>query len=166
MIFDRWLSRASSSPPAAAVRPLAPADATTVAAIHAASFARGWEAGEFERLIAAGNSVGDGILAPDGRTLDGFALSRVAADEAEILTIAVAKARRGRGLGRRLLAHHLGSLAARGARRVFLEVEAENAAALALYRGFGFEEIGRRQGYYRKADGSTATAIVMARDLL
>lgn len=165
MILDRWLSRASSILPAAFVRPLSPADAAAVAAIHAASFARGWEASEFERLIAAGSNVAEGVFPAEGRALEGFALSRVAVDEAEILTIAVAEARRGRGLARRLLGHHLGSLAGRGARRIFLEVEAENASALALYRRFGFEEVGRRNGYYRKADGSTATALVMARDL-
>ncbi|CUA88712.1 ribosomal-protein-alanine acetyltransferase [Chelatococcus sambhunathii] len=165
MILDRWLGRASSSFPAAFVRPLSPADAAAVAAIHATSFARGWEASEFERLIAAGSNVAEGVLAADSRALDGFALSRVAADDAEILTIAVAEARRGRGLARHLLAHHLGSLAGRGARRIFLEVEAENGPALALYRRFGFEEVGRRDGYYRKGDGSTATALVMARDL-
>jgi ribosomal-protein-alanine N-acetyltransferase len=51
------------------------------------------------------------------------------------------------------------------ARRLVLEVAADNAAALRLYARFGFQRIGERQGYYARPDGSPATAIVMARDV-
>ena len=85
----------------------------------------------------------------------------MAADEAEILSVAIAPAWRGRGLARPLLDLHLRRLAGLGARAVFLEVDEHNAPACRLYRRAGFHEVGRRQGYY---DGG-ATALVLRRDL-
>ena len=60
----------------------------------------------------------------------------------------------------------LEDLATTAARRLFLEVAADNPAALRLYGRLGFAKIGEREGYYTRADGRPATAIVMARDLL
>jgi ribosomal-protein-alanine N-acetyltransferase len=51
------------------------------------------------------------------------------------------------------------------ARRLFLEVAADNPAALTLYGKLGFARLSERQGYYARPDGRPATAIVMARDL-
>jgi ribosomal-protein-alanine N-acetyltransferase len=104
-------------------------------------------------------------LDPVEATLRGFVLSRAAADEAEILTIAVDPALRKGGVGRDLLRAHLGQAAAAGARRLFLEVDADNAAALALYARFQFVKVGERKGYYKRPDGKAATALVMRRDL-
>ena len=81
----------------------------------------------------------------------GFILSRLVAGEAEILSVAVAAARRGKGLARRLLDLHLRRLAGLGARTVFLEVDEGNEPARRLYRRAGFREVGRREGYYRDA---------------
>ena len=91
----------------------------------------------------------------------GFILSRLAAGEAEILSVAIAPAWRGRGLARPLLDLHLRRLAGLGARAVFLEVDENNAPARALYRRAGFRDVGRRQGYYQ----SGASALVLRRDL-
>ena len=95
----------------------------------------------------------------------GFAVSRMAADEAEILSIAVAARERGRGLSRGLLATHLGHLAGRGVRIVFLEVEENNQPATRLYAKAGFAVVGRRERYYREAGGEERNALVMRRDL-
>ncbi len=95
------------------------------------------------------------------RTMVGFIMSRMAADEAEILSVAIAPARRGRGFSRPLLDFHLRSLAGLGARTVFLEVDEHNAPACRLYGGAAFHEVGRRQGYYQGG----ATALVLRRDL-
>eukprot|EP01042_Synura_sphagnicola_P035465 gene35465-biopygen34027 len=92
-------------------------------------------------------------------------MSRVAADEAEVLSIVVAGDRRRSGLGQTLLCAHMAQLAARGATRLFLEVEDGNAPAIALYRRLGFETVGRREGYYPKPDGTRVAALVMRRDL-
>ena len=48
---------------------------------------------------------------------------------------------RGLGLGRALLARSLRGFAARGYRRVYLEVTAENAAAVGMYRSLGFRPV-------------------------
>jgi ribosomal-protein-alanine N-acetyltransferase len=95
-------------------------DAAAIAALHAKSFQRGWSEDEVEGLLAERNVIGHRALA--GTRLAGFILSRLAADEAEILSVAVDRAYQGRGLGRRLLMQHLGRLAGYGAQTVFLEV--------------------------------------------
>ena len=129
-----------------------------LAAIHAACFTvpRPWSAAELADLIASPST----LLA---EASDGFALARVAADEAELLTIAVRPEARGRGLGSALLRDVLAAAAARGAGRMVLEVAADNAAALALYRREGFAECGRRRGYYAAPDGRRIDALIMAR---
>jgi ribosomal-protein-alanine N-acetyltransferase len=97
--------------------------------------------------------------------LVGFILSRVAADQAEILSIAVDASARGRKLGRELLRRNLQRLAGHGVASVFLEVDAANLPARRLYAGMGFEEVGRREGYYRDAQGKNSAALVLRRDL-
>jgi ribosomal-protein-alanine N-acetyltransferase len=134
-------------------------DAGAIADLHAASFQRGWGEDEVYRLLVDSNVVAHRIL--QGRKLIGFALSRLAAGEAEILSIAIAPQRRGRGLSRSLLDLHLRRLAGLGARAVFLEVGESNMAARALYRRVGFHQVGRREGYYQ---GGTS-ALVLRRDL-
>jgi len=100
-----------------------------------------------------------------GRKIVGFAVSRIAADEAEILSIAVAASHRGRGLSRHLLLTHLGHLAGRGVRTVFLEVEENNQPARRLYHRAGFGVAGRRERYYQQPGGEQLNALLMRRDL-
>ena len=88
----------------------------------------------------------------------GMILVRVAADESEILTLAVASHASRRGLGRALLHAALEEAAHAGAATMFLDVSDRNAAALSLYEGAGFCGTGRRPRYY--ADGTDA--IIMA----
>ena len=95
----------------------------------------------------------------------GFVLSRLAADEAEILTIAVEGASRGRGVGRALLDEALRQASNAGAKAMFLEVGKDNAPALALYERFGFVKVGERAGYYRRNDGTRASAVIMRKAL-
>lgn len=136
-----------------------PGDVAAIAQLHGQSFGRGWGEDEVYRLLIDRSVIAH--RAVSRRTLVGFIMSRMAADEAEILSVAIAPARRGRGLSRPLLDHHLRSLAGLGARTIFLEVDEHNAPACRLYEGAGFREAGRRQGYY--AGG--ATALVLRRDL-
>jgi len=136
-----------------------PRDAAAIAALHASSFRRGWGEDEVYRLLVDKAVVTH--CAMIRRTLVGFIMSRLAADEAEILSVAIAPARRGRGLSRPLLDFHLRTLAGRAVRAVFLEVDEHNAPARRLYARAGFREVGRRQGYYE----SGATALVLRRDL-
>ncbi len=138
-------------------------DAAAMAALHAASFRRGWSDGEFERLLA--DSAVIAHRAVNGRSLVGFIISRRAAGEAEILSVAVAASWRGRGLAGALLHLHLRRLAGLGAQAVFLEVDEDNVPACRLYMKAGFHEVARRQGYYRNEAGQASTALVLRRDL-
>jgi len=145
--------------PAPVVAEARQADAAPFAAVHAQSFRRGWSEQEFQRLLVDRNVVAN--RASFGRACVGFILSRLAAGEAEILSVAIAPPYRGRGFARPLLDTHLRRLAGLGARTVFLEVGEQNTPACRLYRRAGFREVGRRQGYY----DSGATALVLRRDL-
>jgi ribosomal-protein-alanine N-acetyltransferase len=147
----------------AVVEPASLRDAPRLAQLHGASFHRGWGEGEFEEMLSQRNTLVH-RLRLRARTI-GFAVSRIAADEAEILSIAVAEAYRGRGLSRQLLLTHLGHLAGRGVRTVFLEVEENNQPARRLYDRAGFTVAGRRERYYREAGGQQLNALVMRRDL-
>ena len=154
-----WLSGASAS----SVSPAGTRDAEQFAALHAAAFGRGWSAEEFERLLIEHNVVADRAMS--GPRLAGFVISRLAADQAEILSIAVAASHRGRGLGRKLLDVHLRRLAIYGINAVFLEVDERNIPARRLYEGLRFREVGRRDSYYVDAGNEGATALVLRHDL-
>lgn len=90
------------------------------------------------------------LVAETADGVAGYVVARDAADEGEILNLAVAPAWHHRGVGRALVARVLTALAGRGATQVFLEVRASNVAARALYEGEGFREVGRRARYYRR----------------
>lgn len=156
--FSRLLSPATTS-----IEPAMLRDAAKLSELHRASFHRGWGQGEFEGLLAERNTLTHRLML--GRTVIGFIISRLAADEAEILSVAVAAGQRGRGYSRELLAIHLGHLAGRGIRRVFLEVEENNQPAVRLYQRTGFHIVSRREQYYRDASGAKLNALVMQRDL-
>ena len=139
-------------------------DAAAIAALHAASFRRGWSEQEIEGLLTDRHVAAHRAMT--GSTMAGFIMSRLVEDEAEILSVAVDRARRGRGLARNLLTLHLRRLAALGARTVFLEVDEHNAPAIRLYDRAGFREISRRPNYYAGAGGKAAAALVLRRDLV
>lgn len=96
---------------------------------------------------------------------DGFLIGRAVAGEAELLTLAVAPAARGRGQGARLVAAFLAAAEVRQAETAFLEVAADNAAALRLYEAAGFTRSGLRRGYYATPEGQPIDAVLMARPL-
>jgi ribosomal-protein-alanine N-acetyltransferase len=145
------------------IEPATLRDAPKLAQLHGASFHRGWGEGEFEQMLAERNTLVHRLR--QGRKTIGFAVSRMAADEAEILSIAVDANHRGRGLSRNLLLTHLGHLAGHGVRTVFLEVEENNLPARRLYDRAGFAVTGRRERYYREANGEQLSALIMRRDL-
>jgi ribosomal-protein-alanine N-acetyltransferase len=109
---------------------------------------------------AAGNCSG-WVAVQDGR-IAGFLFARIAADEAEVLNLAVAQEIRGRGAGARLLHAAMEFAREGGAKKLFLEVRESNAAAIAFYKRAGFEDSGRRKGYYRDP---TEDACVLTRQI-
>ena len=134
-----------------------PAHAPALAAIHHAAFPPGqrWGADAMAlQLELPGVFV---LFDPRGAMV----MARVSADEAEILTLAVLPDQRRQGLARTLLQAAARDAAALGAATLFLEVATRNAAARALYAASGFEQVGRRRGYY--ADGDDA--LVLCRSL-
>jgi ribosomal-protein-alanine N-acetyltransferase len=141
-----------------------PAEADALAGIHVAAFARSWSADEFAALIADRTIFALAARRQPvfgRRRLVGFALLRTVADEAEVLTIAVAPTEQGRGLGRQLMEEAMRHLYREGTAACFLEVDEGNAAAMRLYRSLGFEVVGRRKGYYRASLSGEGTALVM-----
>jgi ribosomal-protein-alanine N-acetyltransferase len=138
-------------------------DAAAIAALHAVSFQRGWSEQEVEGLLTDRHVIAHRAM--NGSKMAGFILSRLVEDEAEILSVAVERARRGRGLARNLLNLHMRRLAGLGARAIFLEVDEHNRAAIRLYDRAGFHEISRRPNYYPGPGGNAAAALVLRRDL-
>ena len=125
-------------------------DAAQLARLHAACFDRGWS--ETEVAACAKDPRCVVVGARRGGELAGMMVCRHAADEAEILTFAVAPEQRRQGIGRALMGEAARRIAAKGARRIFLEVEDSNAAARTLYERAGGKRVGWRPGYYASGD--------------
>ena len=147
------------------LRDLRTGDAPRLAKLHASAFHRGWGEDEFEQLIASASSLGEGAAFSERGSLLGFILSRIAANEAEILSIVVDPTSRRRGIARALLSNHLDRLRGRAARELFLEVDEENTGALAFYENFDLKPVGRRQAYYPRVSGGRGTALILRRAL-
>ena len=133
--------------------PATGAHVAVLAAIHAAAFPprETWGEDAFSLQLALPGSLG--LIDERG----GMLLGRVAAGEAEVLTLAVTPAVRRQGIATALLREAATQARTNGAQRMFLEVATGNAVALALYRSVGFVEVGRRRQYY--ADQSDALVL-------
>jgi tRNA threonylcarbamoyladenosine biosynthesis protein TsaB len=141
------------------MRSAMPSDLTALASIHAAAFEEGWGAQSLAELMNSTGSIT--FVAASGDKLFGFVLARVAADEAEVLTIAVAPQYRRAGIGKELLVAAADAAAQKGAQAMFLEVSPENIAARTLYAGRGFEEVGARPAYYREKGQPARDALTL-----
>lgn len=139
-------------------------DAEGLAALHGLCFPEEpWDAAAFHSLLAMPGALG-AVLEADGE-LRGLILLRCAAEEAEVITLAVAPGARRQGLGQRLLERALTQAAADGAQRAFLEVAEDNLAARRLYAEAGFLVCGRRKAYYARAAGAGCDALILAAQL-
>jgi ribosomal-protein-alanine N-acetyltransferase len=136
------------------IRTVTPEDAAAMARLHAACFAQAWDARAMRELLES-----PGILAFLAHW--GFVMARVAADEAEILSVGVAPEARRAGRGAALVMQAADAARASGARTMFLEVATANDAARALYGSLGFREAGRRKHYY----GVGEDALILRADL-
>lgn len=138
-------------------------DQRVLADIHSEAFADGWSVEDFDALLDTPgiSAFIAGQVSPSG---DALIVIRQVADEAEVLTLAVRPSARRRGLARMLLRGAIESLMADAILRLFLEVAADNDAAIALYNVEGFEVIGRRPGYYGRGQ-DRIDALVLRRAL-
>jgi ribosomal-protein-alanine N-acetyltransferase len=139
-----------------------PEHAADLAELHKDLFEQPWDESSVANLLRHPGSIS--FLARVGQPLHtaGFIIGQLAADEAEILSLGVRKDRQRHGIGRRLV-----EALARGAkkaevRRLFLEVAESNVAAIALYKGLGFVEVGRRKGYYARTGAPPEDALMLA----
>lgn len=141
------------TPPDVRLQVATAAWAEAMAAIHAAAFPlrEAWDAAAFRVQLTLPGAIG--LVHPDG----GLILVRLAADEAEILTLAVAREARRRGIARHLVEAATQHLAVLGAATLFLEVSIRNTGARALYERCDFEQVGRRRNYY--LDGTDALVL-------
>ncbi len=127
-----------------------PTDAIQLAELESRAHAHGWSAAQYQDSLRCGHQF-HGLFAAE--QLQGFAVTQSVLDEAELLNIVIDPQWQGQGLGGRLLRELSASLAAAGARRLFLEVRAGNAVARHLYQRQGFVESGLRKNYYPCAHG-------------
>lgn len=142
-----------------------PADFDALEDIHAASFPAAWSADEQAALNEAPGVTTFVIRrgsATASRTPLGFITVRRAADEGEVLTMAVHPRQRKAGLGGMLLNAALKHLYAERVNAVFLEVDPSNTPALALYRKAGFKEVGERPSYYANGRGERQAALTLS----
>jgi ribosomal-protein-alanine N-acetyltransferase len=139
-----------------------PSDAVALAKAHASAFEAPWPPEAFTELMA-----GPGVfaLAAVNHEPVGLILMRAIAGEAEVLTLAVEPAHRRKGVARALLEAGLAKAELAGAEAVFLEVAADNPAAIGLYLAAGFEQAGHRGGYYTRPGGQAVDALVLRRTL-
>jgi ribosomal-protein-alanine N-acetyltransferase len=157
----------SSILPSVRLLPVGAAFHPVIAALHQRCFDDGWTAytvGQVMRIAGAFGlvAVRDG---EDGDQPIGFALASGLGEEWELLSIAVLPGHRRAGVARRLLTAMIEGARTRGAIKLFLEVAEDNAAARQLYDTYGFRQIGRRPGYYKRRGAPAMAALTMRLDL-
>jgi ribosomal-protein-alanine N-acetyltransferase len=142
----------------AIVRNFLPEDADRVLAIAAQSpTAANWSKESYLNFAREEGSLAI-VLELNGQ-IEGFLVGRLAADEAELLNLAVAAPHRRKGAGKALLGHALREWRSRGARAVYLEVRESNTGAIAFYEKHGFTAAGCRKGYYHDPDEPALTLV-------
>ena len=142
------------------MRRLSAQDAQIMADIHAQSFDRPWPA--LDMAVHTQRDICFGI--EQNAELAAFIILSCAAGQSEILTIATAQTARRQGLAGQLLHGVIEPLESQNVTEIFLEVAEDNHAAIALYKKSGFQSIGRRPGYYRRAEGRVS-AITFSKKL-
>jgi ribosomal-protein-alanine N-acetyltransferase len=142
-----------------------PEIAADIASMHKGLFPEAWDAASFEKLLSHPGSIAFFARVGAPPQMAGFVLAQMAADEAEILTIGVPVAHQRHGLARKLVEALARAARKSEVKRLFLEVGADNAAAIGLYTKAGFKRVGERKGYYVRAGRPPEDAIVMALQL-
>ena len=120
-----------------------------------------WSVDKYVRFAA---NPGASIIA-DTDLESGLVIVRCAADEAEIVNLAVVPLVQRSGLGRKLMQAAETFAAGNGATRMFLEVALDNIPARQLYARLGYTMVGRRRGYYKRAGGSRMDALILFKSL-
>jgi ribosomal-protein-alanine N-acetyltransferase len=143
-----------------ALRPMVMDDVDAVHALECSVFPHPWTRVNFVDSLSSGYDCWVLREADEG-ALAAYFLLMYAVDEAHLLDVAVAAQRQGGGLGRHLLERIAARARSKGMASILLEVRPSNERALQVYRRHGYEEIGRRKGYYPAHEGRREDAIVM-----
>ncbi|MES9962354.1 MAG: ribosomal protein S18-alanine N-acetyltransferase [Candidatus Sedimenticola sp. 20ELBAFRAG] len=143
------------------IRPMKDSDVDAVMEVEEQAYPFPWTVGIFHDCLRVGYCCW--VCALDERII-GYAIMSVAAGEAHILNVCVHPEMQGKGLGGRLMERFITLARERSADTIFLEVRSSNGAAIHIYDRLGFNEVGRRRGYYPAADGRE-DAIVLALSL-
>lgn len=143
----------------------APERSAEIAALHKRLFYPAWDEAAVTSLLEHPASTSLVAVAGEPKVIAGFIIGQLAADEAEILSVGVAPDWQRAGLGKMLVEGLIRAVRRGEAKRLFLEVAADNAGAIALYKSLKFAETGRRKAYYQRANGPAADAIMFALDL-
>ena len=157
-------SNARPRPPALAAVTLRRAqggDLVEVGALERACYADPWPSSAFSSL-PDNDQVFFAVARNGEGRLVGYVIGWYVLDDGELANLAVAPDSRSAGIGATLLNAILEDAKSRGISQLFLEVRESNAAARRLYAARGFEEIGRRKGYYRMP---TEDALILRRAL-
>jgi [ribosomal protein S18]-alanine N-acetyltransferase len=144
------------------LRKITGVDCATLTVMHRDCFAGHWSEEAFRALTEGPGVFGFLAKTGAGSAWQSFVLARAVADEAEILTLGTLREARRTGLARRVLSATTEEAMARGAQRLFLEVDERNEAALVLYAQAGFSVIGRRPAYYSGPSGKAADALMLS----
>jgi ribosomal-protein-alanine N-acetyltransferase len=133
--------------------------------LHARLFDPPWDEAAIKGLLEHPASTSLVAVAGNPKVIVGFVIGQLAADEAEILSVGVAPDWQRFGLGKMLVEGLIRASKRGEAKRLFLEVAEDNAAAQALYKSLEFAECGRRKRYYERKAGPAADAIILALNL-
>ena len=142
-------------------RPMSEADIDTVMAIESRAYDFPWTEGIFRDCMRIGYCC---WMCEENNSVVGYAVMSIGAGESHILNICIRPESRQYGLGRNLLTHMLDLARDQRTEITVLEVRTSNYAAIKLYQGMGFNEVGIRKSYYPAASG-TEDAIILALSL-
>lgn len=131
------------------IEPALRIDVPLIAELERVAFSDPWSLASFESVMDEPAAYFAVARAASERIL-GYVVAWFAADEGEIANLAVREPTRRQGIGASLLDAALSEGRRRGAQNVYLEVRESNEAARRLYASRGFEELGRRRGYYKR----------------
>lgn len=140
-----------------------PEHAADISRLHAQLFDPAWSEESIRALLEHPASTAfTAMIGGAPKTCVGFVMAQLAADEAEILSIGVAKDWQRKGIGKRLVEGVARAAQKAEAKKLFLEVAADNDAAMELYHRAGFLGIGLRRGYYERAGRDAVDAVTLA----
>lgn len=138
-------------------RPLVTADVPAIMKIEAVAFVEPWSAALFTEELGRASRCYVGAVA--GHELCGYGGLMLVGEDATVLTVAVAPEWREQGVASRILLELMSQARGGGARHMTLEVRESNLPALDLYAKFGFQQAGRRPGYYTTEDAVVMWAV-------